>query len=587
MYGSRRFEVADMLAASGDRLARSAATLQKSSSSQALQRSWNALYHMQPMQQQRRQRPRESATAAASEKLVDPFSFQAWAKGVATNGVEVKYFSDGLRGVAATKELKPDTTLISVPGKRAFEVVNSKRSLSTFPDFVPQEFWSNCQWDERLAFKLLYDLKIKKKESDRYTYLTSLPDSFSTPLNWSPESLRQSQYKALETRVVKQKNQWEKWYQAWQQTGAELAKKVQKEDYMWAMECVNSRTFSGVYEGSTSDDRLRLCLFTGGLAVLWPSAGWGTWENSLNAVLVVAFSIVLQSLITTSTAKLKRYVMCPVVDMFNHRSNSTAEATCNFINGNFELITGADESYAPGEQIYITYGRHGNDHLLQYYGFVEESNQFDSYDFDSSFPAVFQRLGDALKKEAAGAELPQEPSQEERLAKLKRLLQESSAAGLVLGKVGVGDNEGEVKASDDENAKAIDTNMRFFPSTGWDEQTQRCMRAMCASSSEWQGLCDASGQLGSLEALSSPLSADTERRSREALKAMAFCELESLPSTAQEDLEALEKMNAGADDVKFPGATDSWSPSSTEEAKLLLAFRVEKKVLLRYAADIY
>ena len=47
-------------------------------------------------------------------------------------------------------------------------------------------------------------------------------------------------------------------------------------------------------------------------------------------------------------------------------------------------------------KVFITYGRQSNDRLLQYYGFVEGSNPFDSYDFNQDILDLLLQSGDAL-----------------------------------------------------------------------------------------------------------------------------------------------------------------------------------------------
>lgn len=49
-----------------------------------------------------------------------------------------------------------------------------------------------------------------------------------------------------------------------------------------------------------------------------------------------------------------------------------------------------------GEQVFISYGTHGNDSLLQYFGFVERDNPHDRYtipDISQSDPAVARAYG--------------------------------------------------------------------------------------------------------------------------------------------------------------------------------------------------
>lgn len=54
--------------------------------------------------------------------------------------------------------------------------------------------------------------------------------------------------------------------------------------------------------------------------------------------------------------------------------------------------------YAQGEQVFITYGDHSNEHLLQYYGFVDSDNKWDSYTF-TDFAEALQKSG-GLSEEA-------------------------------------------------------------------------------------------------------------------------------------------------------------------------------------------
>ena len=62
-------------------------------------------------------------------------------------------------------------------------------------------------------------------------------------------------------------------------------------------------------------------------------------------------------------SNLKRYVICPYVDMFNHKSSCESDVSYNYFSNRFELRT---QGYEAGEQVFISYGRQSNDRLLQY-----------------------------------------------------------------------------------------------------------------------------------------------------------------------------------------------------------------------------
>ena len=90
--------------------------------------------------------------------------------------------------------------------------------------------------------------------------------------------------------------------------------------------------------------------------------------------------------------------------MFNHNSNSNAEASFNYFSGSFELRT---DSYGKGDQVYINYGKQSNDRLFQYYGFVEENNPYDSYDFGATPLELILKYSDKI---AETVEIPNSPT---------------------------------------------------------------------------------------------------------------------------------------------------------------------------------
>ena len=127
-----------------------------------------------------------------------------WSKknNIETNGIKLSSFgNNNLRGMAAKQLLNPQSCIISVPSAAVLEIVNN-RPPSEFPNFVPQTIWESSKWDMRLAFKLLYEMKIQgSKNSDKYDWIMSLPSSFSTPLHWSKDIIKSTQYKPLEIKI--------------------------------------------------------------------------------------------------------------------------------------------------------------------------------------------------------------------------------------------------------------------------------------------------------------------------------------------------------------------------------------------------
>lgn len=161
-------------------------------------------------------------------------------EGMELKGVTLESFSDSLRGMKATVNIKSDDSIVVVPAQYAIEVTNN-RPPTPFPDFVPQGLWEKSLWYHRLAFKLLYEYKVVV--GDKLPWLKELPQSFSTPLHWSSKQIDQLQYGSLKNKVIMQSKDWGEFYSNWQ---GQIAKNdVTYSDFVWAVECANSRAFSG------------------------------------------------------------------------------------------------------------------------------------------------------------------------------------------------------------------------------------------------------------------------------------------------------------------------------------------------------
>ena len=247
-------------------------------------------------------------------------------------GVEVATLPGGLRGIVATENVASNTVTVSVPAALALET-NNNRPPSPFPAFCSEAFWSKqAKWDHRLCFKLLYEVKglngaattTTTKSDDgvdlRKEWIQQLPANFSTPLHWTDDQVSALQYPALVHKVAKQRWEWRAFYDQWLADSGGGGGSVSFDDFVWALECVNSRAFSGIYEGSSATERRALLLFTGLLTVVWPLLGLGTPEQTLAAAAFVGVSIVTKDFFFSQAAGLKRYVVCPYIDMFNRTS---------------------------------------------------------------------------------------------------------------------------------------------------------------------------------------------------------------------------------------------------------------------------
>ncbi len=571
---------------------------------------------------------------------------------------------DGLRGVVATKEvgmreyedLSSSIPLVTIPASLAIEVTNA-RPPTPFPRFMSQKFWECCLWDQRLAASLLYEKKVLGRSGEKQMWIQRLPTTYSTPFAWDDKLLdNELQYPSLAQRVRRQRNDWNEFFAKWQTSARDsngdqfLQNGIKIDDVVWALQTVNSRAFSGAYEGSSADQRQQLLLFTGALTLVWPLAGLGTWEQSLSAAIAVALSIFLRDLLTSSSisnSKLKRYVICPFIDMFNHRSGCVSDVSYNYFANQFELRT---ERYQEGEQVYLSYGRQSNDRLLQYYGFVDANNCYDVYDFNSNIIELLLARADDMEAQGSPP-IPAGPSlsPEQRLQAIALALQRTevtdatylgtrrvtntrgdkvpvrlyreSPRSLFVEKEAVESEDGlgpspSVRASGIEKKDGDSTRMTSDSDVinRFDDVTVRALRALYASDAEWVSF----GGLSSIQALGASLSPQTEESVARALRAFCRLELRDKPTTLQEDQARLlftsQSMGAGAGAMaqmegvdgalaqsnapKGFGAAPStidnngtgqgvdMDPSGLYRDALVcaLAFRIEKKKLLHDAA---
>lgn len=492
------------------------------------------------------------------------------------NVAQAVFREDGLRGVVATKcvgkkedeELSASAPLVTIPASLAIEVTNA-RPPTPFPKFMSQSFWENCLWDQRLAAMLLFEKKVLGRDSERLQWIQQLPSSYSTPYAWNDKLLDDElQYASLAQRVRRQRKDWREFFAKWQtaakdSTGDQfLQSGLKLDDVVWALQTVNSRAFSGAYEGSSADQRQQLLLFTGALTLIWPLAGLGTWEQSLSAAVAVALSIFLRDLLTSSSlgnSKLKRYVICPFIDMFNHRSGCVSDVSYNYFANQFELRT---EQYQEGSQVFLSYGRQSNDRLLQYYGFVDAGNCHDVYDFNTNIIELLLARADEMEDQGS-LPIPSNAnlSPEQRLQAIAAALQRTEVTDATyLGtrrvtntrgdrvpvrlyreppqslfaddEDGVLDNEGEGEGAPDAPIRG-QGQMETTPGIigRFDDVTVRALRALYATEAEWASF----GDLRNAQALGRSLSSETEECIAAALRAFCRLELRDKPTTLAED----------------------------------------------------
>ena len=285
----------------------------------------------------------------------------------------------GLRGLAAQGEVRPNDVVATVPARLCL-VTTTRRRKCPFPSsrVAPEEMtaqaWSALPWWARLAAMLLHE-KRAGPGSDLAPFVRALPAQYDTLLHWDAVDLAELQNPGLEEAVDSQRAKIRGAFERLRALGGLGGE--EEAEFVWAVDSVRSRTFSGPYEGTDWEERAQQVGLLGALCALYLAAGAGPPSQALNGAFSVLCFIFLKDIFTRNNPKSKRYAMVPVCDLCNHTSRAESEVSYEYFLNSFSLST--QNVYQQGDQFYVSYGPLGNDELLQYYGFVEENNRHDSY----------------------------------------------------------------------------------------------------------------------------------------------------------------------------------------------------------------
>lgn len=311
----------------------------------------------------------------------------------------------GLRGLVATAPITRGETVVRLPVEAAI-MVRPKMKCPLPEEWCTRDYWSKAPWFTRAALMLLFALGSSDGNSSSSSaaakaYAAALPPkgALDTPAvgRWTEEELEQLHYAPLVDDVRQQRASWSEAFTAYCRACPRSPLAVAGDgeaSWDWALSCVRSRAFSGPYAGPPLKQRL-------GLAGVLVAAGVASVfclhappEQVLNGAIAAALFNLMYDVLLSS--KVKWHALCPLVDMANHSSRAQSEMTYAYFGDALELSVGGlvsgggggdDEgnnnsdnvAFREGQQVFISYGPQTNDSLLQYYGFVEEANQYDAY----------------------------------------------------------------------------------------------------------------------------------------------------------------------------------------------------------------
>jgi Rubisco LSMT substrate-binding len=366
-------------------------------------------------------------------------------------------------------------------------------------------------------------------------WLDSLPRTFDTPIHWTALQQSELQYDFLQGSIPRQEQQWKQYYDKLAYNNS-----MSWQDFCWGCEVARSRAFSGAYTGSAFNPFSYA--FTLVLVVSYVGLDFGTLEQAANGAGLVFCAQVLKDFVLPKLFKKKRYVICPLMDMANHKSlGTTAEVSFEFFRDVYSLAVSNGVSVSANKELYISYGTRSNDQLLQYYGFVEPNNPHDVYIMP---PLRSWNIG--MLELACGRTFA--PG---RLQKLE-------TAGLL------GTTREEMMDIREDAANSAG-GVVVTRAAGVDPAVMQALRALVATDKEWQDAGEAIGNFVE-ENSAGP---ETERLTRVAVKAALEMELADKPTTLEQDEELLQKMD------------QSKSVDARVEDRLAILFRMEKKKLLQ------
>lgn len=448
-------------------------------------------------------------------------------------------------GLVTTKQVPSGSVMVTVPSKVALSVESPGGGPDDFglSDLVTERrTFRDLPWYVQFSFYLYKLDKVSSVKSgmDLRPWLDSLPRQFDTPIHWRNKNERNEwlQYQHMTESVDRQEKSWRDMYQKLQ--SSTKASTMTWEDFLWGCECARSRAFSGGYTGAPFNPLIyafTLLLVTGYLGL-----GLGSFDDAANGAAFVFCATVLRDFVLPKFFRVKKYVICPLIDMCNHQSIGTsANVAYEFFADAYSLsVTQAVNS---GEEVYISYGSRSNDQLLQYYGFVETDNPHDVY-----IMPPLREWDIAALEEACGG-----PFAPGRLGKLER-------AGL-LGKAI--DAQLDDKENDGlESAGNPRGGVVLTRTIGIDPAVIQALRALVSSDSEWVAAGEAVGNFAA------QVSVENERKAQLAARTAIELELATKATTLEEDKQLLKR-------------ADSSKAGMDPEERLALQFRIEKKKLLK------
>jgi len=225
----------------------------------------------------------------------DDTKFSAWATAnkIDMSSVTLRTFGReaeilGSRGMAANKVLKKGDQLMSVAKSATLQVNTLDRGRTPIPGSICKETWSRLPWFARLAMLIVHAKQ--QPDSPLNPWTNRLPTEFQTPFHWSEKELSELQSPRMTMAVHNERKLYRKLFDD-VNGNAENGIALTYAEFVWAVQCVRSRAFSGPLEVAPFKERLQLFLFILANTLGLPLLHVLPWENALNGVLASLGSV--------------------------------------------------------------------------------------------------------------------------------------------------------------------------------------------------------------------------------------------------------------------------------------------------------
>lgn len=306
----------------------------------------------------------------------------------------------GGRGAFATRAIRPGEPIVRLPRSAVIHVVDG--DPSPVPG-ISDAAWRALPWQPRLAHALL-----RARRGTRFgPYVATLPAVPTRAARIDQRLLDKACYPPVTRDAAREREAQRAWLEVVRADG-EL-RDVGEEEWLWALDAVFSRAFSGNLGEEVARAPLAARAVAFGTAMVV-----STSEQAPAAVRVAASCALLYLAATEFLADSSEggeegeaqqsrvcYGLFPMVDAINHRTRSATRIEHVGSDDTFALR--ADGACEAGAEYFHSYGRLSNDVLLARYGFVERQNPADVYvfnDFVARLAAGQSRSGKTVPQRA-------------------------------------------------------------------------------------------------------------------------------------------------------------------------------------------